>query len=392
MVMDLRMIALENTHSKFIYERTVTALQKYSIDDIKTNFPVMESHPSNMLSVLKCDPEKRRSLQLSILREGVLSPIIIVDGKIFDGNVRYSIIRELHEKGELPAGFDSKIVEWSSSYDLGTLALEMHMHYKDLNKSQRAALACKVWLPKLEAEADYRMKNWHKFAEEILKNEVEKTSKATKNNIPDKGNSSDIAGYIVGCSGRMVCAAKKGIENIPETYDWIMAGKMTAVDAENLTAFPEEKKTAIMQQLREGRSYSIAKQRFISKKNINNDIKTAMEERQRQGDVIDMAKAIGSVRKHDSSLLAEDTLPISDLTYTGNLTQECMPEEAKGLPCILTVHTHVKWEVLENLALVMSKNGYCDAPAVMAVKDKLYLIKPQKRQLKFASIPAIEVA
>ena len=363
-------------------------MPKYSINDIKTNFPVLESHPSNMLSVLKCDLEKRRSLRLSLLREGILNPIIIIDGKIFDGNVRYSIIRELYEKGELPEGFDFKIVEWSSSNDLDTLALEMHMHYKDLSKSQRAALACKVWLTKLEAEAKYRMKNWHKLANKILDAEIEKAEKAKKKSKPEKGNSSDIAGYIVGCSGRMICAAKKGIENIPETYDWIMAGQMTATDAENLVEFPPEKKEIMIQQLRAGKSYGIAKQRFTNKVNINNDIKAVIDERQQQGVVIDMAQAIDAGKHHYAQTIVNQM--DNDPAYTGDLTKECMqPEDAEGIPCILTVHKQIKWEVLEHLAWVMSKNGYCDEPTVIAVKDKLYLIKPQKQKLNYAELPKV---
>lgn len=358
-------------------------MTKYSIEDIKNTFPVLEAHPSNMLSILKCDQEKRRSLQISILRKGVLNPIIIIDGKIFDGNVRYNIIRELREKGELPEEFDFNIVEWSSSNDLDNLALEMHMHYKDLSKSQRAALACKVWLPKLEAEAEHRMKNWYKFANKIFDNKIEK---AKKKSIPEKGNSSDIAGYIVGCSGRMVCSAKKGIENIPEAYDWIMAGQMTATDAENLVRFPNEKKEIMIQQLKEGKSYGIAKQRFTNKVNINNDIKTVIDAQQQQGKVIDMAQTISSARQQEFNSSTSDGAKIDDSTYTGDLTKECTQEEAEGIPCILTIHTQIKWEVLEHLAMVMSKNGYCDEPTAMAVKNKLYLIKPQNKELNYADL------
>lgn len=363
--------------------------QVFSFEEFKKTYSDLKPHSSNLLGGMKYDPERIISLKISLLRVGLLNPITIVDGKIFDGNVRYGIIRDLFEAGALPEGFEVRVDDLTGKFDdLDALALELQMHYKDLTKSQRAALAVKVWLPKLEQEAQTRMREWHNCAEKIQDGETEKARKARKNNIPEKGNSSDIAGYIVGCSGRMVCAAKKGIENIPEAYEWIMAGQMTAVDAENLVAFPEDKKTAMIQQLREGKSYGLAKQRFTNKKNINNDIKTVIEERRQQGNVIDMAEAISSARKHHTGI-SEDSSPISDPTYTGDLTRECTPGEAEGLPFILTVHTQIAWEVLESLALVMSKNGYCDDPAVLVVKDKLYLIKPQKRELEYAVIPEV---
>lgn len=348
----------------------------YTINEIKTQYPELQPHPANRFTAIKYDQERKENLKISLLREGVIRPIIlVVKDEVFtilDGNERYNLLRDLHKANLLPKDFDSNIKVWDSvPENIELLATEMHLHYKDLSKSQRAAVAVKDLLPRLSDEAAVRMT----------------LGRSAKLLEGQKGNATAIAAKMVGCSERMVCAAKKGIENIPETYDWIMAGKMTAVDAENLVAFPEDKKTAMIQQLRGSRSYGIAKQRFTNKKNINNDIKTVMEERQHQGDVIDMAEAISFARKPDSGIWVKGSGPIFDSAYTGNLTQECTPEEAKGLPLILTVHTFVRWEVLENLALVMSKNGYCEEPTVIAVKDKLYLIKPQKVELEYTVIP-----
>lgn len=354
----------------------------FTIKEFKRIYPTFQVHPENKLSGLRFSSDDRKhSFEISLLRKGMIHPIIIVDNLIYDGMARCETIYKLHDEGKLSDEFEIKIVDWTDRTDLEESTFDLHLHYKDLSKSQRAAIAVRYWMPRLQDEAEKRMKLGKAYSQFESSQEAD----SIKDNALRKGNASDIAGYIVGCSGRLVNAAKKGIEALPESYDWIMNGQMTATDAENLAEFPEDKQDIMIQLLNKGKSFGIAKQRFTNKVKINNDIKTAMEERKSQGKLIDMSKTIATTRQAEANSTVDAI--ISDSTYTGALTKECTSEEAEGIPHLLTVHKQISWEVLESLALVMCKNGYCDELTVMSVKDKLYLIKPQQKELKLANIP-----
>jgi hypothetical protein len=82
-----------------------------------------------------CSPEDYATLKKSIEVNGLLEPIVLLDGKILDGRHRYEICQEL--------GIEPETVIFDGRFPL-TYVIAKNLARRHLNESQRATLAVKI--------------------------------------------------------------------------------------------------------------------------------------------------------------------------------------------------------------------------------------------------------
>ena len=135
-------------------------MEKMLLGKFQELYGEAKAHPMNVLHNVS---EKGKELQVgfesSLVDQGLIQPIIIVEGKIYDGVRRCKALKKLLDNGLIKASYEVKIEDWSDRNDLKIMSTSLHLYYKDLSKSQRAAIAVKIWLPELSEAAEKRMKH-----------------------------------------------------------------------------------------------------------------------------------------------------------------------------------------------------------------------------------------
>lgn len=187
----------------------------------------MQIHPA-----CKLFPElEEKGLQLlaaDIKKNGLVHPIVLLDGKILDGRNR--------AKACALIGLTPKTVPWKPSNGFGPeeYVISANVQRRHLTPGQCAAFAVQL-LPALEREAKERQKEGGRAAG---RGRPKGSGKAA---TTYREKSRDVAGRIVGVSGRMVADAVALKEKAPELHEAVKSGAMSHSSAMR-EAFPSVEK------------------------------------------------------------------------------------------------------------------------------------------------------
>jgi hypothetical protein len=94
----------------------------------------LELHPYCTLFPA-CTEEELQTLTDDIRQNGLLDPVVLLDGKILDGRNRDTACAML--------GIDPETIEYAGDDPLG-FVLSKNLHRRHLNESQRAMVASKI--------------------------------------------------------------------------------------------------------------------------------------------------------------------------------------------------------------------------------------------------------
>lgn len=176
-------------------------------------------HPACKLFPLLGDNELQE-LADDIKENGLQNPIVLLDGKVLDGQNRLAACKL--------AGVEPRFVEWQGEGSPLNWVVSQNLMRRHLTASQCAVIALDA-LPMLEKEAKERQrksKGRGKKAENSLSNESE------------NGKASEFAARLVGTNYRYVELTKKIQAEKPELIDRIRSGELTVPEARKLTAVP----------------------------------------------------------------------------------------------------------------------------------------------------------
>jgi len=173
----------------------------------------LESHPlSNLLPMMSEDELKK--LRADILEVGLKEPIMLFEGKILDGRNRYRACQDL--------GVEPTFEEFAGTADEALdYVLAKNVQRRQLSGSQRAIVALRFLDQISEEVAQQRVQKIKdtvaakKEMGELLPSSPKESLKAT-----------DIAGLVVGVSGRYVADAKLVQEKAPELIDDVFANRI----------------------------------------------------------------------------------------------------------------------------------------------------------------------
>jgi ParB-like chromosome segregation protein Spo0J len=173
----------------------------------------LEPHPLSSLMPMMSETELKK-LRADILEVGLKEPITLFEGKILDGRNRYQACQDL--------GVDPAFEEFTGTEDEALdYVLAKNVHRRQLTSSQKAVIALRC-LDQIKEEVQQRrierIKETvaaKKEMGELLPSSPKKAPKAT-----------DIAGMIVGVSGRYVADAQLLQEKAPEMVDKVLAGEV----------------------------------------------------------------------------------------------------------------------------------------------------------------------
>ena len=173
----------------------------------------LEPHPLSNLMPMMSETELKK-LRADILEVGLKEPITLFEGKILDGRNRYQACQDL--------AVDPAFEEFTGTEDEALdYVLAKNVHRRQLTSSQKAVIALRC-LDQIKEEVQQRRIERiretvaaKKEMGELLPSSPKKTMKAT-----------DIAGMIVGVSGRYVADAQLLQEKVPEMVDKVLAGEV----------------------------------------------------------------------------------------------------------------------------------------------------------------------
>lgn len=182
-------------------------------------YDTLEAHPAAALFPFMADAEMEE-LEQDIRRNGLIHPIILLDGKILDGRNRWIAV----QRAEVKPRFE----QWTGTGSPTEWVLSVNLHRRQLTTSQRAAIATNA-LPMLEAEAEQR-----KLAA-LRQNRGTSEAKHQENTDSlkkgSRGKSAEKAAEMANVSRAYVEDAKKIKEQSPETFEQVLNGKKTISEA-----------------------------------------------------------------------------------------------------------------------------------------------------------------
>ena len=195
-------------------------------------------HPLAML-IPPMSADELEKLTTDIAANGLLEPIVLLDGQILDGRHRYQAC--------LAAGVEPKFVEFTGA-DPIAFVLSKNLHRRHLTAAQKAAIAAEA-LPLLEEKAKERQLS-------SLKQFRESTTPATpvsqKIEQRDNGNkAAEQAAALTGTNRQYVADAKRIATEAPEVFDAMKAGIVSMPEAKALAAKPEPDREEILSSLPE---------------------------------------------------------------------------------------------------------------------------------------------
>jgi len=186
----------------------------------------MEFHEiANIFPMMQSD--EYENLVADIKQNGLIEPIILYENKILDGRNRW--------KACIEAGVEPRFENYSGDSPI-SYVISKNANRRHLSKSQLAMIATEV-LPMLEEEAEKR-----KIANL-------KQNKADVELVPHRsiGHSRDIAGEMLGVTGRYITEAKKIKTETPEFIEPILNGELTIPKATKLLKIEKAKEQFVKQ-------------------------------------------------------------------------------------------------------------------------------------------------
>jgi ParB-like chromosome segregation protein Spo0J len=170
----------------------------------------LEPHPLSALLPMMSDQELRK-LRADILKNGQQEPIVLFEGKILDGRNRYRACMDLGIVDPKKEDFAGK------PEDALHYVMARNVHRRQLSASQKAVVALNC-LPLIQEET-----------ERARIEKIRATIDAKKGmgellpSSPRKLKSTDLAGAIVGVSGRYVADAQLLQKKAPDLLDKVFA-------------------------------------------------------------------------------------------------------------------------------------------------------------------------
>lgn len=155
-----------------------------------------------------------------ILENGLQNPIVLLDGKVLDGQNRLAACKL--------AGVEPEFVEWSGTGSPLHWVVSQNLMRRHLTASQRAAVALEL-LPMLEKEAKDRQRKSRGRGKKVAQGCAD---------FAENGKASEIAARVVGASARYVEMVKEISESRPELIERIRSGELSVPEARKLAAVP----------------------------------------------------------------------------------------------------------------------------------------------------------
>jgi N6-adenosine-specific RNA methylase IME4 len=170
----------------------------------------MEFHKiANIFPIMQ--PDEYENLVADIKQNGLIEPIVLFEGKILDGRNRW--------KACLDAGIEPRFENYNGNSPI-SYVVSKNAKRRHLSKSQLAMIATEI-LPMLEEEAEKRR------ITNLKQNNTERELMPTR----DIGRPRDIAGAMLGVTGRYIEDAKKIKIEAPEFVEPVLSGEISITDA-----------------------------------------------------------------------------------------------------------------------------------------------------------------
>lgn len=203
-----------------------------------------EHHPaSEMFPMMTGDDLK--ALAEDIRENGQREPIVLLDGKILDGRNRYKACEI--------AGVEPRFVEYDCWVGPDLYVLSMNLHRRHLTHDEKAMIAHRKVRPEFEEQTLARRSAFSRTTEDVGvpsslaprgRQRVEIKTAPSR-----KGRSSELAGSIVGVSGRQVERAATVEKHSAELADKVERGEMSLSEAYKIATNGRVKKTERQQQV-----------------------------------------------------------------------------------------------------------------------------------------------
>lgn len=194
----------------------------------------LEPHPAaGLMPAMTAD--EYAEMRDDMAENGLLTPIVLHDGKILDGRHRYQACRELG----IEPRFEVYDGDNPVAYVVGT-----NLHRRHLSASQRAAVAVEI-LPMLEEAARERQAEaGHRYGERHPKQELPEL-------IPEAlaGDSREQAAALTGANSRYISDAKRIAEQAPDVLEAVKAGSLDLPLAKRVAALPAEARPDVLTQV-----------------------------------------------------------------------------------------------------------------------------------------------
>jgi len=172
----------------------------------------LEPHPLSNLLPMMSEAELRK-LRADILEVGLKEPIMLFEGKILDGRNRYQACRDLDIQPTLEEfhGTEEEALDY---------VLAKNVQRRQLTASQKAIVALRCLE---QIKDDVAQRRVERIKETIAaKKEMGELLPSSPKNL----KSTDIAGMIVGVSGRYVADALLLQQKAPELLDDVFANRI----------------------------------------------------------------------------------------------------------------------------------------------------------------------
>ena len=170
--------------------------------------------------------EEYASFREDIRKNGVREPICLYNGQIIDGRNRYRACCDL--------GITAPTREWGGNGSLVDFVVSANLYRRHLTTSQKAAVAVAIKAA-LETEARERQRMGGKLKEKFPE---------AHDQAHEKGQARDLAGTIVGVSGRYVDEAERIKDASPHLFGEVHRGEKTLQEAKREIRHAEVVKTA----------------------------------------------------------------------------------------------------------------------------------------------------
>lgn len=199
----------------------------------------MHAHPLCLLMpVMRHDEYK--ALKLDIKEHGLLSPIVLFEGKVLDGRHRQQACDEL--------GIKPKTTQFKGSYDEAAAYVMSHnLHRRHLKPSQGARVA-----------ADLEEHFADRARERQRAGGAAGGKGKGKANLPEASQARDQAAGLLGVSGRSVSAAKRvKRRGTAKLDDALKAGKVSVSAAAKAAELPPEQQDEAVDMVERGKERSL---------------------------------------------------------------------------------------------------------------------------------------
>jgi hypothetical protein len=189
------------------------------------------ARPENWHEAAKLFPllpqEELNELAEDIKANGLLNPIVLLDGKILDGRNRAIACKT--------AGVTPTSIDWRGSCSPVSWVIAQNLYRRHLTASQKAVIALEAE-PLFTAEAKERQR---------LSEGPGTKGKSKLTDLNSKGQARDHAAKSVGVSSGYVAAAKKIAAKAPELIAQIKSGEVSIPEAEKKLGFKQSTKIIV---------------------------------------------------------------------------------------------------------------------------------------------------